>query len=185
MEGHSKTIHFPTTFYARYYLSHGLKPIPIFTITKDGCLCSAAAKCDTPGKHPMMSGWKDFARDITLENFKSMWPDYPCNIGIATGRISNIFVIDLDPKHDGVEKFKIWEAEHGKIETTWRVITGSGGYHLYLKYPSPDIMGEKKIESIANQVSKVIKGVDFRADGGLVVAPPSLHISGREYQWEI
>lgn len=181
-----KKANFPTTFFANYYLKLGMKPIPVFGVTKNGCLCQDAS-CKSPGKHPMISDWQDYAIALNAENFKDLWrqfDEYPCNIGIVTGRISNVFVIDIDTKDDGMEHFRKWEKENETIETTWRVITGSGGYHLYLRYPRKDIMGQHKIETITNKV-RALPGVDFRGDGGFVVAPPSIHISGKNYEWEI
>ena len=51
--------------------------------------------------------------------------------------------------------------------------TGGGGRHLYFRHPGG---------TVHNKVG-LAPGIDLRGDGGLVVAPPSLHRSGRRYRW--
>jgi hypothetical protein len=53
------------------------------------------------------------------------------------------------------------------------VKTGSGGQHFYFKYP---------IHTIKNRTN-LFQGIDVKSDGGYVVAPPSLHASGNNYEW--
>jgi hypothetical protein len=53
------------------------------------------------------------------------------------------------------------------------VTTGGGGHHLYFRHPGG---------SVRNRAG-LAPGLDLRADGGYVVAPPSLHPSGRHYAW--
>ena len=41
------------------------------------------------------------------------WPD--ANIGIVTGAVSGLVVLDIDPRHGGEESLGRWEAEHGPL----------------------------------------------------------------------
>ena len=77
-------------------------------------------------------------------------------------------VFDLDST-DAVEYA---EAEGGFPDTP-KVKTGKG-YHFYMRHPGFEIR---------NSVNKKLD-IDIRADGGFAVAPPSIHGSGRQYQWE-
>jgi len=99
------------------------------------------------------------------------WP--MANIGIVTGEISNLLVLDIDPQHGGVESLGRLEAKSGKLPITVRAATGGGGLHFYFAHPG---------EFVPNRVG-VAPGVDLRGDGGYVVAPPSRHPSGRYYNW--
>ena len=107
------------------------------------------------------------------------WTKHPsANIGIATGAKSGgIFVIDLDKDSDkgidGYETMMDWERDNGELPDTANTITGRGGYHLLYKT-------NKTVKSRAG----LYDGIDIRGDGGYIVAPPSIHNNGNEYQWE-
>jgi hypothetical protein len=99
------------------------------------------------------------------------WPD--ANVGIVTGRISGLVVLDVDPKHNGDVSLRRMEQEHGPLPQTVEAFTGGGGRHIYFAHPG---------DTIPNKVG-LAPGIDLRGDGGCVVAPPSLHPSGRYYAW--
>lgn len=112
------------------------------------------------------------------QQIESWWNSKPdCNIGIATGRTSGLVVIDLDVDEDkginGYDTLREWQRDNGKLPDTWQSITGRGGYHLLYR----DNTGNQ------NRV-KLYDGVDIRGEGGYIVAPPSIHPNGKEYQWE-
>lgn len=104
------------------------------------------------------------------------WPDH--GIGIATGRASGIWVLDVDlgPGKNGDDHLADLEHEHGPLPDTVEVITGSGGRHLYFRVPDG--------VEIATSAGRLGPGLDVRAEGGQVLAPPTLHPSGRRYEWE-
>jgi hypothetical protein len=80
----------------------------------------------------------------------------------------------MDPRHGGDKALAEQEARYGKLPNTLRVRTGGGGLHFYFKHPGG---------SIKNKAG-LLPGVDVRGDGGYVVAPRSLHKSGRRYEWD-
>lgn len=157
---------------AELAVSYGKKNfriVPLHGINQEGyCTCSKGAKCTNSGKHPIFSGWKTKAttyEDEILAEFKK----YPyANIGFATGE--SFFVVDIDIGHGGYESLK----PYGKLRDTVSVKTGGGGSHHYYKIP--------KGIKVPNRVA-ILPGVDIRSDGGLVVAPGSIHISGAHYDW--
>ena len=120
-------------------------------------------------KIPLIS-WKKFQTQLPTEqdviDWFNRWPD--ANIGIVTGKISEIVVFDLDSDH-AVQ----YANDEGGFPDTPRVKTGKG-YHCYMKYPG---------FVVRNDVRKELD-IDIRADGGYVVAPPSMHGSGSNYEWE-
>lgn len=119
------------------------------------------------------NGFKDATRDFTqIQTWWSHWPN--ANIGIATGE-SGIVVLDVDPRHCGDQALEGLEAQHGKLPLTPEVLTGGGGRHLYFKSPEGLVLSSN---------GKAGPGLDFKASGGYVIAPPSIHESGREYTWE-
>jgi hypothetical protein len=142
-----------------------------------GQRCSCGKDCGKDiGKHPRIKDWPTTAtRDPNLiTRWWTQWPE--ANIGILTGAKSGLVVIDIDPRNGGHLTVDDLETEHGKFPATVESITGSPGRHLCYCHPGgrlrcgTDVLGP---------------GVDVKADGGYIVVPPSLHASGRRYEWEV
>lgn len=122
-------------------------------------------------------GCKDAKKDVgAIRHWWKKWPD--ASVGIATGSISNLIVIDEDIDEnkgiDGIQSMRAWEKMHAPLPETVMAITGRGGSHLYYRYNGNDIKNR----------AGLLEGVDVRGEGGYVVAPPSIHPNGTEYQWE-
>ena len=99
------------------------------------------------------------------------WPD--ANIGIVTGEISNLIVLDIDPKHGGDTALERLEHKFRPLSATVEAITGGAGRHLYFAHPG----------GLTRNRAGFAQGIDLRGDGGYIVAPPSVHPSGRPYTW--
>ena len=133
---------------------------------------------DAESKRPLTPhGCKDAKKSVgAIRHWWKKWPN--ANVGIATGSISGLIVIDEDLDRekdiDGFQSIRRWERVNGELPETASVITGRGGCHLYYRYNGSDI----------NNRAGLIEGVDVRGEGGYVVAPPSIHPNGTEYQWE-
>jgi Bifunctional DNA primase/polymerase, N-terminal/Primase C terminal 1 (PriCT-1) len=109
------------------------------------------------------------------ERINRWWQAFPdLNIGIATGAASRVFVLDIDGD-DGEASLRKLEGEHSALPPTVEVITGKGR-HCYFQF------GKHKIGNSAGQLGA---GLDIRGDGGYVIAPPSVHPSGRSYAWSV
>src|ERR1035437_1393249 len=104
------------------------------------------------------------------------WPN--ANVGIVTGAVSDIFVLEADTKDghdvDGLASLMALEQEHGALPATLQAESPSGSVHYYFKHPGFDIK---------NSASAVAPGVDVRGDGGMVVAPPSVKPGKGVYRW--
>lgn len=103
------------------------------------------------------------------------WRANDYNVAIATGRVSNIFVVDIDGVDAEAELRKL-EAKHGLLPATVETITANGR-HLYFRYPTGTTIG--------NSVGKIAAAIDTRGDNGYVLAPPSVHPSGKRYAWSV
>ena len=130
-----------------------------------------------PGdKRPITpNGFKDATTDA--EPIRRRWSATPdANIGIACGA-SGLLVLDFDvakPDYAGADLLA--ELRGGDAyPPTATAQTGGGGYHLVYRQPDGAPLG--------NSRGALPAGVDVRGDGGYIVAPPSLHKSGRRYQW--
>ena len=88
-------------------------------------------------------------------------------LAIRTGTVSGLAVVDIDPRNGG-------RIDTGLMTATAAVATGGGGWHLYYRHP-----GHPLPAGLPGH-----PGVDIKADGGYVVAPPSVHPgTGMPYQW--
>lgn len=96
------------------------------------------------------------------------------NIGIACGIKSDLFVVDIDPRHNGDKTLKRIEEEKGQLPPTVTVKTGGGGYQMYFHCRS---------EQLRSAASVIGEGIDHRGNGGYVVAPPSKHPDGPHYEF--
>jgi Bifunctional DNA primase/polymerase, N-terminal/Primase C terminal 1 (PriCT-1) len=130
---------------------------------------------DQVREHPLgalvPNGLKSATTDEkVITDWWTAWPN--ANVAIATGRA---IVVDIDPRHGGDGALAQLKEKHGKFPPTWHVRTGGGGLHIYLSAQSN--------LTIKNSAGQLGAGIDVRGHGGYVVAPPSKHISGKEYEW--
>jgi hypothetical protein len=129
--------------------------------------------CKGRGKTPLTAnGFKAATTDEgTIRAWWVRWPG--ANIGMPTGAASGIFVVDIDPRHGGLDAFSGLEEFHGEAPRTPRVSTQSGGIHIYLRHRG----------GCRNSAGTLATGVDTRGEGGYVILPPSVGESG-SYEWE-
>ena len=129
--------------------------------------------CKARGKEPITKrGCLDATTDLaTINSWWSGWPDQ--NIGLATGLRSQIAVVDIDGER-GEATLGNLEAKHGKLPPTAEAITGKGR-HLYFRINA----------SFPTSAGRLGAGIDTRGEGGYIIAPPSIHPSGRKYCWSV
>ena len=139
-------------------IDRGWNPIPV------------KFKSKTPSR-----AWKEFQdRRVNKDEIQELFPDNEANnMGIVTGKISGLCVLDVDKKSGGFETLENLTAEFGSLPQTPTAITGGGGLHFYFE-----------AHGIRNSAGILGKGLDIRGDGGYVVCPPSVHESGTHYQWQ-
>lgn len=131
--------------------------------------------CMERGKEPAI---KDNLKRATVDvNLISGWWQVRLfNIGIATGEGSGIWVLDIDGD-EGESTLHRLEAEHDALPPTVEALTGKGR-HLYWRWPTG-------VEIRNRQVNPDLPGIDVRGNGGYVLAPHSIHPSGRAYAWSV
>ena len=119
-------------------------------------------------KKPLLV-WQEFQTrlpsDGELEDwFLRRWPD--ANLGIVTGALSGLVVVDADG-----EAGLAWIKQH--LPVTGVYVRTGRGWHAYFRHPGGTVRNR----------GRIAPEVDIRADGGYVVAPPSLHACGTAYAW--
>jgi len=128
----------------------------------------------TKGKRSKVK-WEKFQKERPTEDqIKGWWKKWPkANIGIITGSISDIIVMDIDSQKGREEYIAAFSELHNTISQT----SGKpGAIHLLFKHPQ-----DKEYANMAG----IYKDVDVRADGGYIVAAPSIHENGTQYKWNI
>jgi Bifunctional DNA primase/polymerase, N-terminal len=131
--------------------------------------------CVERGKEPAIHD--NLKRATTDANIiTGWWRSRDFNIGIATGDGSGIWVLDVDGE-EGEETLRQLEAAHGALPQTVEAITGKGR-HVYFRWPSGT-------EIRNSQLRADVPGLDWRANGGFVLSPPSIHPGGRVYAWSV
>ena len=126
---------------------------PLFGILNGACRCPLGKECgNSSGKHPKNKWGK---RTVSKK------PTDLDNIGVDT---SNLIVIDVDT--------------HNIPITDWPITFASStskGYHLWF-WASDD--PEKRVMTKIRWQPHI----DVKAVGGLIVAPPSKHYTGKMYE---
>lgn len=122
-------------------------------------------------KIPTIKTWIPYQRVLPEESTIKKWFDNEDNhnIAVLTGNVSDLAVIDLDSKEAFIKlKTKAkWIVDNPIVET-------GRGYHIWVslwEYPSTfafDLEGSR---------------CHVKANPGYVIAPPSMHVSGKEYKF--
>lgn len=168
------------------YVEHGVAIFPVRpqakqpalprcpdAVTDDGhkltgqALAEHAADCPNDGH-----GFHDATTD--LDTIRRWWNDIPnANIGIALGT-NGIFAVDVDGPA-GRATLDDLEATYQPLPDTYEVITGRpeghGRHHIYWQPQDGHPVGNGRLGT----------DLETRGDGGYIIAPPSIHESGRPY----
>lgn len=161
--------------YAQLYASRGWHVLPLHGVEHGRCTCGRA-DCTSAGKHPRTGrGVKDATTDRgIIAGWWKAWPQ--ANIGLATGRVSGFWVLDVDPRAGGEESLAELQDRLGGLPDTVMALTGGGGQHFLFDCPA-----DCEIRGGANKLGP---GLDVKGEGGYIVVEPSEHISGHAYTWE-
>ncbi len=169
---HKTTVSKPIIDHALEYAKHGYKVLPLhFPNHRQKCSCGKKS-CSSVGKHPITkNGLKDASSEFS--KIQEWWGNFPtANIGILTGSISRFVVLDIDKDHGGFESLKALQTSYETLPITRKVESGGGGLHIYFACT----------KVLKNRVG-ILPGIDFRGEGAYIVAPPSIHLSGKKYTW--
>ena len=121
--------------------------------------------------------WGATCEPDDVVNYWNKWPN--ANVAVVTGPQSGIWVLDIDTPEgharDGFASLAALVAEHGPLPETLTAESPSGSRHLYFNWPSAG--------GIRNTTNVPGPGLDVRAEGGMVIAPPSVKPDGGRYIW--
>lgn len=183
--------------HARAYAARGWPVLPLHAVAGGRCTCGRPSGkgpdgCGSPGKHPRTArGLTEASADVDeLDRWWGRWPS--ASIAIRTGPApagAGIWVLDLDAGTDAHARVSAAAVVAGDpAGSTWATLTartGGGGLHLVFRLSPADValLGELGL-TLPTRNGIGGKGLDVRADGGYIVAPPSVHESGQTYAWQ-
>lgn len=120
---------------------------------------------------------------------QKLWGKYPDDpLGIPTGLVNGIFVLDVDTdggsghKYDGFAALRALEEKHGPLPPTLMAQSPTGSVHYYFRL-APGVRIKNSASEIVIEGDTRALGIDVRGEGGMVIAPPSKHPRGGQYRW--
>ncbi len=155
--------------HALYFARLGIPVFPACFPVNGECGCGRGHSGRDIGKAPLTPhGFKDATTDEA--EIRRQWQLFPyANVAIATGGEFGLVVVDVD----GVDGEQSIAGRHMPATPTVRTPGNGGGTHWYFRAPKCTYKSSVRI----------LPGLDIRANGGYVIAPPSLHRNGEEYRW--
>lgn len=126
-------------------------------------------------KRPALPEWTSYQKTKpTRDQIVKWFTDTPDTmLGFVTGKVSNLLVVDCDTE----EAYEWLQEQISDTLLTPIARTPRGGRHVYFTYPEGSGL------TVGADVRPEIKGLDFRGEGGFIVAPPSTNGTGGAYQW--
>jgi putative DNA primase/helicase len=151
-----------------WYARKGWPIFPVFWLEDGRCGCGVAG-CQAPGKHPITSnGFYDAITDA--DRILEWYSHYPkAGWAMRTGPESGLVVMDIDKRNGGIETWDLLRTDYPEPIETVLVKTRNDGRHYWFRLPEG--MNYKSRQALW-------VGIDFKADGGYVLLPPS---SGYEF----
>jgi putative DNA primase/helicase len=119
-----------------------------------------------------LHGFHDASRDpdTVTKWWGDCWPE--ALIGLPTGQVSGVVVLDVDTKNDAANGFDTLEdLGRSTLPETPMAHTPSGGEHVYYE------AGDRELKNSAGLIGP---GLDVRATGGYVIIPSP----GSGYMWD-
>lgn len=153
------------------YAKLGIEVLPVHSIHEGACTCGDPG-CVSPGKHPLLSNGFHGAT-THAPTIEAWWQRHTfANVGARPRTIG--LVIDVDPRNGGEDAYDRWVNSHGVPQDTVTTFTGGAGRHYWFR-----------AEAVQNQkCDGEFAGIDIISATGYVLMPPSIHISGSQYNWE-
>jgi hypothetical protein len=138
------------------YLRQGFSVIPVIPKDKKSLVDWAIYQKKLPTEQDIKDWWKK-------------WPD--ANIGVITGQISGVAVIDIDSE-EGKKEIESFVPDSLIVPI---VNSPRGGQHWWFRCLDSNLITKAGIDGFTK--------VDIRANGGMIIAPPSVGANGKRYEW--
>ena len=156
------------------YARIGLPVFPCHTPINGVCDCWKGPQCSDTGKHPRT---KNGLTDATTDEMKirRWWKQWPiANIALALP--DGYVAVDVDGEH-GRQRL---EDDGKRLPTTAVQSSGNGSHYVY---KTRERIGPRTL--IEPSAKGAHDGIDLRGPGGYIMASPSVHATGRVYEWAV
>ena len=124
-------------------------------------------------KTPLLDDWphKATTDGPTISKWWTRWPN--ANIGLHVEK-SGLAVLDVDPRNGGADSLRELKRERGEGWISHlKVNTGGGGFHFIYTHSGK-----------ASFPAQLARGIDLKTGTSYIVAPPSVHPSGKVYAFD-
>lgn len=163
---------------ARSYVANGLSVIPIIRGTKEPA-SNLLPRVYDESTGSARSTWRPFQERMPNDAELRRWfAREEVNIGIVCGTVSGgLIVLDIESP----ELYERWyERATQVIETTLLtrlpVVASGKGRHVYFRIDTSPPLGNRKLAMRDREIL-----AETRGQGGYIIAPPSIHESGKIY----
>ena len=121
------------------YLARGWSVVALHGVRQGVCTCERGQACENAGKHPLYRNWqkvpiRDIGQWLAIVSWRAE-REIPTNVGLATGRASGVFALDVDPKNGGFDTLRDYESRGWRLPPTWEQKTGGSGLHCLFTMP--------------------------------------------------
>ena len=170
---------------AMEYLELGIPIIPICAPDHVGESLKHKELCQTPGKTPVIAGWQEKQYVTQREIFRWFAAHPNRNIGTPLGNVSGLIGVDIDGDigEELLAELAGAELPGTELPGTWEFTTGKGRRLLYLIPEGVKVRKFKRSKTREVEGAKVSGELALLGDGQQTVLPPSVHFTGRKYEW--
>jgi hypothetical protein len=146
------------------YAHRGWPVLPLWWPTDGRCACPRGAGCTSAAKHPLSEhGLDDATTDVdVIVGWGRRWPH--ANVGIRTGVAFDVLDVDSLDALDVLDGL-------GNTVCGGPIVRTGRGWQFYFAATGH-----------GNRAG-LVDHVDWGGAGGYVVAPPSVHVTGKRYRW--
>lgn len=156
------------------YVDLGLPVIPLCAHDHKGYSERHISRCNQAGKIPLIRGWQTHETTSRAQVKEWVREFKNINIGLPLGHVSGYVGIDVD---GSLGEDMLVDMSNGDLPETWEYVTGAGRRLLY-SIPV-GMMTKKHVNTGVGDHQEC----SILAFGQQTVLPPSVHHTGRIYEW--